>query len=94
MEPECGEDLFLFFFSLHLNLRGKIPKLWTKICKLHLNLGPKFRNSKLKENQFAAKTFFGAHTAFYFAHTKQALRGNVVCNKSNNDRKLKFLCLQ
>ena len=30
MEPECGEDLFLIFFSLHLNLRGKIPKFRTE----------------------------------------------------------------
>ena len=28
MEPECGEDLF--FFNLHLNLRGKIPKFQTE----------------------------------------------------------------
>ena len=37
--------------------------------------------------------FFGAHTAIYSAHTKQALRGNVVCNKSNNERKLKLLLI-
>ena len=31
---------------------------------------------------FEAQTFFrGAHTAFYSAHTKQALKGNVVQNR-------------
>ena len=81
MEPECGEDFFLFFFSLHLNLRGKIPKLRTKICTLHLNLGPKFRNSRLKENQVAAPKnqlqkdlFWSSHGLLFRAHQANSER--------------------
>ena len=76
MEPECGEDLFLFFFfSLYLNLRGKIPKFRTNICELYLNLGPKLRNSKLKDNQVTAKTFFwSSHGILFRAHQTSSER--------------------
>ena len=73
MEPECGEDLFLFFFfSLHLNLRGKIPKIRTKICKHYLNLGPKFQTER--EPVCGEDLFWSTHGILFRTHLVRSER--------------------